>query len=130
MPAVVLAVPGDHAGIERQRPAGGQGRRPAPEAMVMNCRALRVVERRVPGHEFALDRVGAAALGRGEEPALGAEDVQVELLQRRLRQVLEGDRDPAGLRVGLDRAGSFTWVAKPSAVRITRYGSPGFGSPR
>ena len=55
----------------------------------------------VPRRESAVDRVGPA-LGRGREGTpLGAEDVQVELGQRALRQVGEAERQLAGLR---DRA--------------------------
>ena len=56
--------------------------------------------------------------------------MQVEFLQRRLRQVFEAIDHLAGLRVQLDGAGSLTWVAKPSPRAGHRYGSPGFGSPR
>ena len=82
----------------------------------------------VPGHEFALTGVGAALGRRREEAALGAEEVQVESVQRGLRQVFEDERR-AGRSAGpgATEPGSLTCVAKPSAARNTRYGSPGCG---
>ena len=66
------------------------------------------------------DRVGAA-LGRGgQEAAFGAEEVQVEIGERALGQVLEGDRQLPGLRIWRDSAGQLDVGRKPLAVRKMR----------
>ena len=64
-------------------------------------------QERVPGSEPGGDRVGPAATGSSEQAALGTEEVHRESLERRLRQVPEGNDQPPGLRIGLHRSGQF-----------------------
>ena len=59
----------------------------------------------VPRFEFGFDFVAAAMGRRRQQAPVGAEEVEVEPLQRRLRQVFERDHHAAGLRIQLDRAG-------------------------
>ena len=75
------ATPASSAGANGRAPFG-QGVPPGPESIVMKLVDVWVGEGGVPRHEFALDRVGAAVARRREQPALGAEEVQVEFLQR------------------------------------------------
>ena len=108
------------AGVEGPRRAGAW-RAAGPRVEAEELGGALFGEGFVPGREGAVDRVGLA-LGRGrEQAAFGAEEVQVELGERALRQIREGDGELAGL---WDRASqcpaSLMWVAKPLAVTKMR----------
>ena len=79
----------------------------APARAVVEDEELRLVlgrDRSVPGRERAFHRV-CPALGRGrEDAALGAEEVEDEFLEGRLRQVFERRHQLPRLGIGVDRA--------------------------
>ena len=101
---------------ERVRGAGDEARVEGPDL----ARAGGAVRARSRGRRSASSAASASAsfqgkksasavvdraVGRGRhQAAVGGEEVQVELFERDLRQVVEVDRQLAGLRVGMDRA--------------------------
>ena len=99
LPARVFALPAWTVGENGRGPLG-QALPPGPlSTRQVGERVLRG-QFVVPGDEFAFHREGAALRRRREQAAFGAEEVHRELGQRRLGQVLEGDRQLTGLRVG------------------------------
>ena len=81
------------------RAAPGQAAPPGPEVSSKYWVEVCDGSAASQGTKVVVDRVGAA-LGRvREQRAFGAEEVQVEVRERGLRQVLEGDDDLAGGRV-------------------------------
>ena len=80
-PAVLLATPVWVVGANgRVATRAGAAVRPAGE--VHETGRVGIEQFVVPGHELGVDRRVPALRRRGEEPAFGAEDVDVEFLQR------------------------------------------------
>ena len=87
------------------RTAPGHGDPPGPESIVKKLVEVWFGRSASQGSNSDFDLVGPALGRRREQPSLRAEEVEVEPLERGLRQVIEGDDHAAGLRVELDRSG-------------------------
>ena len=124
--------------------AGRAGAPVGPDVESKNWVEVWFGRRGVPWHERRFDGVGAALGRRRKEPALGAEEVQVELAERRLREVCRttivswpvwgsGWIEPAQLDVGAEAVGGEEHAVAVRRAAARRGRSPpeiGPGAPR
>ena len=62
---------------------------------------------------------------RRHQAAVGGEEVQLEVVERHLRQVVEVGGQLTGLRVGMNEPTSLALMPKPEATMKRRYWLPG-----
>ena len=135
-PALLSVTPAARLGSNGRVRARARRCRPGRWSRVKNWVEVWFGSSSSPGDEFGVDGEGAAVGRSRQQAAFGAEEVQVEFREGRLRQVLEADRrggrcsgsamDAAGeLHVGGEAVGGDDQPVAVAGLRVAEVDRPG-----